>query len=49
MDLVNRVFSQHLNQLVIINDLFGQHCRTWVFTRYLIYSQVNIQRAVIIS
>jgi len=48
MDLMNRVFSLHLNQLVIIfiDDLFGQPCRAWVFSNYLIYSWVIIQRTV---
>jgi len=39
------------DKLVIIftHDLFGQPCRASVFARYLIYNQVNIQRAVIVS
>jgi len=24
----------------LLDDLFSQHCQTWVFTRYLIFSQV---------
>jgi len=44
MDLVNRIFLLHLNQLVkvFIDDIFGQPCRTWKFSRYLIYSRVII-------
>ena len=43
MDLMNWIFSL---LLILIDDFFGQPCRTCVFSEYLIYIWVIIQKSV---